>query len=100
MGIAAFALSISVGILIFAVFVYAGYTEVTAPGGVAEHEGTSLLIGLSVIALLGIDLVAVGLGIAGLVQQNRKKAFSVMGLVFSASTIIGTILLILIGISM
>lgn len=86
-----------VGVMIFAVFLYGGYMEISTPGGVAENDKLALLIGLAIIALLGLDAIAVGLGIAGLFQPDRKRVFSILGLVFATSTIIGTVVLIVIG---
>jgi len=43
------------------------------------------------------SLVGVGLGVAGLKQINRKKVFSILGLVFNLMIIAGMIMLIVIG---
>jgi hypothetical protein len=44
--------------------------------------------------------LALGLGIAGLVQKNRKKIFAVLGTIFSALSCMGTISVVVIGLVM
>jgi hypothetical protein len=55
---------------------------------------------LFIFALLVVDIVALGLGIAGLIQKKRKKLFAILGTVFAAATILGILFLIVIGNSM
>jgi hypothetical protein len=45
------------------------------------------------------SLVSLGLGIGALFQQNRHKVFPILGIVISALTLFGTILLMLIGLA-
>jgi t-SNARE complex subunit (syntaxin) len=44
-----------------------------------------------------VDVLAIGLGIGGVVQSNRKKIFAVLGIVFAAITIVLTVVLMVIG---
>lgn len=97
LGLAALLISIIVGILIFAVFVVGGIMQVSTPGGLDENSPSALFIGLAIIALLGIDVIAVGLGIAALYQQDKKKVLAILGLVFSTVTVVGTIFLVVLG---
>lgn len=97
MGIASFVLSIPVGILLFLVFVIAGVLETATPGGINEESPVAVIVGLCMLGLLGLDIVAVGLGIAGLFQGYRRRLFAVLGLVFSAAIGLGTLLLIGVG---
>jgi len=97
LGIASFVIATLVGIAMFAAFVVAGMMEVSTPGGIDESSLSAVLLGLLMIGLMIVDLVAVGLGIGGLVQKDRKKVFAVLGTVFSVATIVGTVLLIIIG---
>ena len=55
------------------------------------------MLGLFIIAFLLLALIALGLGIGGLVQKERKKVFAILGIVFSALTILGTLSLMVIG---
>ena len=96
-GIASFIISIVVGLLIFIVFIVAGVLAASTPGGIDEESALSIIIGLFIIAFILADLVALGLGIAGLVQKNRKKIFAVLGTIFSSVTIIGTVAIIIVG---
>lgn len=97
MGIASFAISLVTAVLVFVLLLVAGVMEATTPGGIDEASAGAVIVGLCIIALLGIDLVAIGLGIAALVQVGRKKVFSILGLVFACVTIAGTLLLMVIG---
>jgi len=91
-GIASFITSIVVGILIFFVIVVSGVMAVSMPS-----EGLFVVVGLFVIALLIADIVALGLGIGGLCQKDRKKIFAILGTVFSSITVVGTIFLTILG---
>lgn len=96
-GIASFITSIVVGILVFSVIVIAGVAEASTPGGIAHKPAIAAVIGLSIIGLLLVDVVALGLGIGGLCQRDRNKIFAILGTVFSSATVVGTILLIILG---
>ena len=52
------------------------------------------------LALCGLDILAVGLGIAGLLQKDRKKVLSILGIIFGAATLLVTIALVVLGNSM
>ncbi len=97
MGIASFVTSMVAAVLVFMLLLVAGVMEVTTPGGIDEESAGAVIVGLCIIALLGIDLVAIGLGIAALLQVGSKKVFAVLGLVFACVTIVGTLLLMVIG---
>lgn len=97
LGISSFVISIITGVLMFVLIVVAGLMEVSTPGGIDENSASAMLVGLFMIALIIVDLVAVGLGIAGLAQRDRSRVFAVLGLVFGAFTITGTVALSIIG---
>ena len=42
------------------------------------------------------DIVAIGLGIIGLLQKEKKKIFSILGVVISSTTIFGIITIIMV----
>ena len=100
LGIASFITSIFSGVLIFVVFVIAGVMEASSPGGIDEKSVSAIVVGLFMFGFLFVALVALGLGIVGLLQKDRKKLFAVLGIVFSSVTLVGTILLMLIGMAM
>ena len=100
LGIASFITSIVSGILIFIVIVIAGVIEESTPGGMDEESAGAAMVGFAAIALLSAELVALGLGIAGLLQKERKKIFAILGVVFSAVTFVLVILLMILGLAM
>ncbi len=100
LGIASFIMSIVIGILVLATIATAGVMQVSTPGGMDENAPETILIGLAIIGLLGLDLVAIALGFAGIFQKDCKKVFAILGLIFSMGVIIGTIGLMIIGNSM
>ncbi|HET7932171.1 MAG TPA: hypothetical protein VFL63_12395 [Rhodanobacteraceae bacterium] len=97
MGIAAFVLSLVAGVLMFLLIAIAGIMTASSPGGLDEHSPVAIIVGLGMMLLLGIDVVAIGLGIAGLIQRDRKRLFPILGLVFALATILGTIFLVILG---
>ena len=97
MGIASFITSIAVGLVIFILIVIAGVMEVSTPGGIDEESIGSMLLGLAIIAMVFLDLAALGLGVAGLVPKGRKKVFAILGTSFSSVTLIVIISLIIVG---
>lgn len=97
LGISSFILSISTGILIFFLIIVAGVMESTTPGGMDEESVGAVLVGLFLFAFIFLDLLALGLGIAGLVQKDRKKVFAVLGVIFSASIFFITVFILTLG---
>lgn len=96
-GVSSFIISIIVGALIFFVFVIAGVMEAKTPGGINENSLDAIVIGALLLLFLALDVLAAGLGIAGLFQRDRKKSLSILGLVFSATTIFSAGVVLLIG---
>jgi len=99
-GIASFITSIVSGLLIFLLIVVAGVMETSTPGGIDEESAGAVMVGLFLFAFLGAALVALGLGIAGLLQKERKKIFAILGTVFSAVSLVVTIFIMIIGSAM
>jgi uncharacterized membrane protein len=100
LGIVSFITSIVSGILIFLLIVIAGAMEVSTPGGMDEESAGAMMVGLFLFVFLGASLVALGLGIAGLLQKDRKKIFAILGTIFSAVTIVGMIFIVMLGLAM
>ena len=96
-GIAAFIISLLMGFITFIVVVIAGVLETSSPGGIDQNSVAAAVVGLLIIGCILVQLVALGLGIAGLVQKNRKKLFAILGTVFSGMTLLGVVFLMLIG---
>jgi len=99
-GIASFITSIVSGIFIFLLVVIAAVVEASTPGGMDEESVGTAMVGLFFIALIGADLAALGLGIGGLLQKERKKIFAALGTVFSAVSLVVMILLMIVGLAM
>ncbi len=100
LGIASFITSIIAGILIFLLIAVAGVMEASTPGGMDEESAGTIVVGLLLIAFLGASLVALGLGIGGLMQKERKKIFAILGTVFAAVSLVGTISLMILGLAL
>jgi hypothetical protein len=100
LGIASFITSIVSGLLIFLIAVILAVMEGSTPGGIDEESVGAVLGGLGLFALLGAAVFALGLGVGGLLQKERKKIFAVLGTVFSALTIVVTTFVMLLGLAM
>lgn len=97
LGIASFALSLGATLLLFLLFIIAGVMEASTPGGIDEESPAAIIAGLGIIFCVILELVALGLGIGGLCQNNRRKLFAVLGVIFAAVMTLLTVLLIAIG---
>ena len=100
LGIASLILSIVSALAIFLLVVLAGVVESSTPGGMDENSPEAMLIGLLLFAFIGAALLGLGLGIGGLVQQNRNKTLAIVGTVLSAVTLVGSMSIILLGLAM
>lgn len=96
MGIASLALSLLSGLGLLLIFVVAGLAE-SQPRGLDENSPAAVVLGLVMVLLTIVQLLALGLGIAAVVQPARNKTFGVLGLVFSCACLLGSWLLMLIG---
>ena len=96
LGIASFALSLVVGFLILVLFVVAGVLAQRHGGG-GQYPG-AVAVGAGMILLVGLDFLAIGLGIAAVCQKERKRLFGVLGLIFSALTVFGSGALVAFGV--
>jgi len=97
LGIASFIISLLTGLLVFLLMAMLVVIEKSTPGGIDEKSVGAVVTGLFILAMLIGDFVALGLGIGGLIQKERKKIFAILGTTFSAATIAGMIFLIIIG---
>jgi hypothetical protein len=100
LGIASFVLSLLTGFALFALIVVAGVLETTTPGGLDEKSPVAMIVGLLLFAGMGVDIVANGLGIAGVFQKDCKIVFAILGTVFSALTLLGVVGNIVLGLMM
>ncbi|EGN76467.1 hypothetical protein A28LD_0210 [Idiomarina sp. A28L] len=100
LGLGSFYTSIVSGIILIILIVSAGYLEASSPGGMDEESSAAIVIGLLMLLSLAASLIALGLGISGLFQKEKKKIFAILGSLISALIIVGTISLIAFGLSM
>jgi hypothetical protein len=97
LGIASFILSLAGGVLLFLLIVVAGYAEMSTPGGLDESAPSTMLLGLAILGAGVLEVVAVALGIAGLLQRDRRTLFAILGLVCAVGTLLGTAGLMVLG---
>jgi len=97
LGISSFVISLGGGFAMFVLFCVAGFMETTTPGGIDEKSGVAVVLGLVIFAVIAVHLLGMGLAIGGLTQKDRKKVFSILGLVFNVLVIVGTTSLIVLG---
>jgi hypothetical protein len=100
LGIASLILSIVSGLGLFLLLAVAGIVETSTPGGMDENSPEAVLIGLFLIGFVFSSLLALGLGIGGLVQQNRRKAMAVVGTVLASVSLIGITFIMMLGIAL
>ena len=100
LGIASFITTMLAGIIMLAIFIYAGVLEASTPGGMSEDSAEAIIIGFSFIGILFLLLVSLGLGIAGLFQKGQKKVFAILGTTFSSLIILGSVALLIVGMTM
>jgi hypothetical protein len=98
LGIASFIIAIVLGVFEFLFIVVAGIVETTNSGGIEAKPTIAIVVGMSILLGVGLSLVGIGLGIAGLIQKNRKKVFTILGLVFNIAVIIMVLGIVVIGI--
>jgi len=96
-GIASFATGLASGILLFVLVVVAGVLTASSPGGLDEKSPAAISIGCFIIALLFVEPIAIGLGIYGVIQKDRKKIFSVLGICIASSVFLIVLALMIIG---
>ena len=97
MGIAAFITAVCGAVLMLGLVVIAGIIETTTPGGMEETSMSAIQVGHGLMLTALMQLVAFGLGVAGALQADRRRVFAVLGLVFSIGSMLGVVLLMVIG---
>lgn len=98
-GIASFIISLAAAIGLFLLVVIAGVMEASSPGGIDEESAGALFLGLMIFGAIGIDLLALLFGIIGVFQKDRKKIFSILGIIFSALSVTGIASLMMLGLA-
>ena len=99
LGISAFVISLLAGSLMVIAFVMAAALDAQT-GGLDEDSPGAIVLGLFLV-LSGLgQMLALGLGIAGMLQAHRNKLFGVLGTVCAATALLGGGLLMLLGLAM
>jgi hypothetical protein len=99
LGISAFVISLISGVVMTIAFIVAAAME-AQPGGMDEDSPAAIVMGLFlVLSVLG-QMLALGLGIASMLQANRNKLFGIVGTVCAATALVGGGLLMLLGLAM
>ncbi len=98
LGIASLLISIITVIGLFIIFLIAGFIESNTYGGMDEESAGAIILGLLLFGFGFLDLLAIGLGIAGIFQKTRERITAIIGTIISSATLIVTVSLIGIGI--
>tara|TARA_B100001093_G_C26152608_1_gene728107 strand:+ start:172 stop:498 length:327 start_codon:yes stop_codon:yes gene_type:complete len=97
LGLSSLIISIFSALGLFIAFIIAGYYESISTGGLDEESTEAILIGLFIFGFGFLDLIAMGLGIAGIFQKIRDRITAIIGTSISSATLIITISIIGIG---
>ena len=89
-GIASFVIALVAGATVFSVILIAGVLETQLPGGLGPDGPAVMMVGFAFLAAMGLHLLGFGLGVGGIVQNDCKKVFAVLGLVFNSLVLIGS----------
>ena len=100
LGNASLLISIFAGIGLFIVFIIAGVMESNTYGGIDEESAGAIILGLFIFGFGFLDILAIGLGIAGIFQKTKERITAIIGTIVSSATIIITVSLIGIGLVM
>lgn len=95
-GIASFIISLAASTVLLIAIGIAEALE-SRPGGMDEESVAAIMLGIAIILTALAQVAALGLGIAALVQAGRTKIFGVLGTVFAATGLAGTLMLFLLG---
>jgi magnesium-transporting ATPase (P-type) len=97
MGVVSFIISL-LGFFIFVCTIIAGgVIAMKNPDALSQPGGAAVVIGMLILIGFFLCFVGIGLGIAGLVQKDRKKIFALLGLIFNSAIFIGVAILMIVG---
>lgn len=97
LGIASLVIAIFSILLIFFIFLVAGAWEATVPGGIDTDSAAAVILGLFLFGCLGLNLVSIGLGIAGIFQRTRVRILAIIGTSLSTSAFAITLSILALG---
>ena len=96
LGIASFIISLCADILLVLLLGVLGVLQ-SRPGGLDANSAAANTMGLGLLLTTLALTVALGLGIAALAQPGRNKVYGVLGTVFAATGLAGTVLMFTLG---
>lgn len=99
LGIASLLTSLLAAIGIFITIIIAGVVESNTIGGMDEESLEAILLGLCIFGFGFLDLLSIGLGIAGIFQKIRYRITAIIGTIISTATLLITLSLIFIGLA-
>lgn len=100
LGIASTAIAAVSILAIFVVLTIAGAIEASTPGGMSEDSAEAVIIGMSIFGCIGLNLLAIGLGIGGIFQKAKERLWAVIGTTLATASIVITVFIISVGIAM
>jgi hypothetical protein len=89
LGIASFLVAIISGFSLLTMIGFAAYFAAQNPAKFDDESAPAIILGLGIIAGMGLAVIGLGLGIAGVAQSNRNRLFAILGLVFNAVVFLG-----------
>lgn len=93
-------MSLAAGAGLMGLVVTAGVMEASTPGGIDEESVGAILVGLGILAMIGLLFLAFVLGVAALFQPHCKKVFAVLGVLLSGLAVAAVAALMAIGLAM
>jgi hypothetical protein len=99
LGIASFVISLAAGVTMFLSVSIAGIAD-AEQGGLDLGSPMASVLGIFILCSAIAQIVALGLGIAGLVQADRNRLFGALGTVLSALALLAGLALTLLGAAM
>ena len=99
-GIVSLIICVLVGVYGLCPLAVAGIAEATTAGAMSKESWVMAVIGVFLVLGLGMSLLGVELGIAGLIQRDRKRVFPILGLVFNSATAIVLVGMMVIGVTL
>lgn len=100
LGVSSFIIGLIASIGLLITIIMATVAEASTYGGLDPNSSQAAIIGLTMMLFLALALVAIGLGIAALVQKDFKKLLPILGLTFSSVMVLIIIILMVIGLSL
>jgi hypothetical protein len=97
LGVVSLVIAVIAGLAMLVLFVTAAVLMEQSGGDLDEDSPETMALGLCAFAAFGLTLVGLGLGVAGVLQKDRKKLFGTLGLVANALVILGSLGLICLG---